>query len=91
MRAFALLLIVFASAVGAASAGAQTTAGTSATIVVPVVAQTGSFTSEVTVYNPNGGAITVNVAFYNAQNTTSPGPRRATRCWYPVAAARHLP
>jgi hypothetical protein len=75
MRASPLLLIVFASAVGTASAVAQTTAGTSATIVVPVVAQTGSFTSEVTLYNPNAGAITVSVAYYNAQNTASPGAK----------------
>ncbi|HYT98539.1 MAG TPA: hypothetical protein VEO36_14545 [Casimicrobiaceae bacterium] len=42
---------------------AQTTSGTSATIVVPVIAHTASFGSEVTAYNPNGGAITVNVSF----------------------------
>ena len=52
---------------------AQTTSGTSATIVVPLIAQTGSFGSEVTVYNPNGGTINVNAAFYDAQNTQSPG------------------
>ena len=77
MRAlpFRLVAFAFACAASAAPAGAQTTAGTSATIVAPVVAQTGSFTSEVTVYNPNAGAITVGVAFYNAQNTTSPGAK----------------
>jgi len=75
MRAALILLIGFAGAAWAASGNAQTTAGTSATIVVPVVAQTSSFTSEVTVYNPNAGAITLSVAFYNAQNTTSPGAK----------------
>ena len=75
MRAALILLIGFAGAAWAASGSAQTTAGTSATIVVPVVAQTSSFTSEVTVYNPNAGAITLSVAFYNAQNTTSPGAK----------------
>jgi len=54
---------------------AQTTAGTSATIVVPVIAQTATFASEVTAYNPNPGAITVAVAFYDANNTASPGPK----------------
>ena len=54
---------------------AQTTAGTSATIVVPVIAQTASFTSEVTVFNPNAGAITVHPTFYEAQNLPSPGPK----------------
>jgi len=57
---------------------AQTTSGTSATIVIPIIAQTGSFGSEVTVYNPNGGAITVNPVFYDAQNTATPGPKTCT-------------
>ena len=74
MRA-SILLVAFAGAAWAATADAQTTAGTSATIVVPVVAQTGSFTSEVILYNPNAGAITLSVAFFNAQNTMSPGPK----------------
>ncbi|HTL75484.1 MAG TPA: tail fiber domain-containing protein [Casimicrobiaceae bacterium] len=57
------------------SAVAQTTAGASATIVLPIVAQTPSFGSEVTVYNPNAGTITITPAFYDAQNTSSPGPK----------------
>jgi hypothetical protein len=56
----------------------QTTAGSSATIVVPVVAQTVSFGSEVSVYNPNGATITINPVFYEAQNTVSPGPKACT-------------
>ena len=56
----------------------QTTAGTSSTIVVPVIAQTASFGSEVTVYNPNGSAITVSPVFYDAQNTATPGPKACT-------------
>ena len=52
----------------------QTTAGTSATIVIPVIAQTSSFGSEVSVYNPNGAAITVSPVSYDAQNTATPGP-----------------
>ena len=70
----AWIVLILASS----STGAQTTAGTSATIVVPVVAQTGSFASEVTAYNPNGGAVTVNVSFYDAQNTASPGLKPCT-------------
>ena len=66
--------VVLALGVSLAShiAAAQTTSGTSATIVVPVIAQTGSFASEVTVYNPNAAAITVQPAFYDAQTP----PRR---------------
>src|SRR5437879_3472236 len=63
---------------------AQTTAGSSATIVVPVIAQTASFGSEVTAYNPNAGAITVNVAFYDANNTSSPGPKTCTALSLPA-------
>jgi len=62
----------------ASSAIAQTTAGTSATIVVPVIAQTASFASDVTVYNPNAASINVNAVFYDAQNTASPGPKACT-------------
>ena len=62
----------------ATAAFAQTTSGTSATIVVPVIAQTSSFGSEVTVYNPNASAITVNPVFYDAQNTASPGAKSCT-------------
>ena len=51
-----LLLFILCATVGV-SALAQTTSGTSATIVVPLLAQTGSFASEVSVYNPNGTAI----------------------------------
>jgi hypothetical protein len=62
----------------ASNAFAQTTAGTSATIVVPVIAQTSSFGSEVTLYNPNASAISVTPTFYDAQNTGAPGPKSCT-------------
>ncbi len=57
---------------------AQTTSGSSATIVVPVIAQTSSFDSEVTAYSPNREAITVDVSFYDAQNTANPGAKACT-------------
>ena len=44
--------LITALAFATAPALAQTTAGTSATIVVPIIAQTGSFGSEATAYNP---------------------------------------
>lgn len=53
LPAFAVLLLTSSPVIG------QTTSGTSSTIVVPIVAQTVSFGSEVTVYNPNGVPITV--------------------------------
>src|SRR5690349_3437465 len=78
MRTSSILLVTFAVAAAMSVGHAQTTAGTSATIVVPVIAQTPSFGSEVMVYNPNGGAITVTPVFYDAQNTGSPGPKPCT-------------
>ena len=69
------LLIAIAAAALTGQSLAQTTAGSSATIVVPVIAQTASFGSLVTAYNPNGGAISLNITFYDAQNTSSPGPK----------------
>src|SRR5207342_3114184 len=69
---------VAAVAMHAFSAAAQTTAGSGTTIVVPVTAQTASFSSEVTAFNPNGVAITLDVAFYEANNSATPGPRTCT-------------
>ena len=57
---------------------AQTSVGTGRTIVFPVVAQTGSYATEVTLYNPNGEALVANVAFYEANNSTTPGPKVCT-------------
>jgi len=75
-RVFSTLLLV--SILLPLQLQAQTTAGTSATIVIPVIAQTASFGSEVTVYNPNGSAITISPVFYDAQNTATPGPKACT-------------
>ena len=79
-KRLAVLRLLLALGLLSASAWsqAQTTSGSSATIVVPVIAQTASFGSEVTAYNPNGGAITVNVSFYDAQNTANPGAKACT-------------
>src|SRR5437879_1680087 len=83
-KRFACATVFALTVLNATSAAAQTTAGTSATIVIPVIAQTPSFGSEVTVYNPNGGAITVNVSFYDAQNTASPGLKACSPLPIPV-------
>ena len=64
--------------VALAAASAQTTAGSGTVIVVPVTAQTASFASEITVYNPNAGSITLDVAFYEANN--SPGGGGGKTC-----------
>ena len=61
------------AAAGIATAHAQSTAASSSVVVVPVVAQTASYTSEVIVRNPNAAPITVNVKFYEANNSSTPG------------------
>jgi hypothetical protein len=57
---------------------AQTTAGIGTTIVFPVIAQTGSFASEVTVYNPGSNALTAHVTFFEANNSSTPGTNVCT-------------
>ena len=68
-----------AAAVGfvvtATPAAAQTAFGSSKTIVFPVLANTQTFTSTVTLYNPNGSAVTVGLDFFDANNTGAPGPK----------------
>ncbi len=51
--------------------------GIGTTIVFPIVAQTSSFTSEVTLYNPGDANLSATVTFYEALNSSSPG---ATTC-----------
>ena len=65
------------------AAVAQTSLGSSREIVFPVVAATASFTSHVTLFNPNGGDITVGLFYFDADNLPSPGAKPCTD------AARH--
>src|SRR5450432_3486263 len=65
---------------------AQTTAGIGTTIVFPVTAQTTSFASEVTLFNPGPSALTASVAFYEANNSGHPGLKPCTDI--SIAAAR---
>ena len=59
---------------------AQTTAGSGTTMVFPVTAQTASFASEVTLFNPGPNLLTAWVAFYEAQNSSAPGPKSCNGC-----------
>ena len=56
-------------------AHAQTTAGAGTVLVIPVVAATASYTTEVVVRNPNGNAMTITVRFYEARTSSVPGQR----------------
>jgi hypothetical protein len=65
------------------SALAVTSAGSGSTIVIPVTASTGSYTSEVSVFYPgpfsgSGTSMTINVLYYEANGQASPGPKPCT-------------
>jgi hypothetical protein len=78
------LFVVVGLSFGVSLGHAQTTAGTSTVIVVPVAAQTASFVSEVTLFNPNGAPITVNLAYYDANNLASAGAKPCTAVVVPA-------
>ena len=66
------------------AAVAQTSLGSSREIVFPVVAATASFTSHVTLFNPNGGDITVGLFYFDADNLPSPGAKPCTDAVVPA-------
>jgi hypothetical protein len=71
------------STLAAAPAGAQSTLGYAPTILIPVVAQTVSFASEIFVHNPLGTALTVNVTLVEATTSSSPGPHACSQLVVP--------
>ena len=75
-QTFAVSLLALACAVPAI---AQTTAGSGSVIVIPVVAQTSSYSTEVFVRNPNAFSITLNVKFYEALTSSEPGLHTCTQ------------
>jgi hypothetical protein len=75
---YARLFDVTALAATAGAAHAQSTAASGSVLVVPLVAQTVSYTSEIIVRNPNGAPLTLNVKFYEALTSTSPGQHLCT-------------
>jgi len=70
---FARLLVITTLVATAGAAHAQSTAASGSVLVVPVVAQTVSYTSEIVVRNPNATTLTLNVKFYEALTSTNPG------------------
>jgi hypothetical protein len=72
---FARLVVISALTATAGAAHAQSTAASGSVLVVPAVAQTVSYTSEVVVRNPNATTLTLNVKFYEALTSTNPGLR----------------
>ena len=68
-------------------ASAQTTAALGTSIVFPVAAQTVSFASEMTLFNPGAALVRAKVSFYEASNSEAPGPRHHRTCAYNRASA----
>ena len=70
----------------AITAGAQSTAAAGSVVVIPVVAQTASYSTEVTVQNPNVMPITLNVDYYDAVDTKTPGLQPCSQLTVPALA-----
>ena len=68
----AIAAAVICGALGATPAVAQTAFASSTTIVFPVVASTATFTTTVTLYNPNGSDVTVGLDYFDAINQAAP-------------------
>jgi len=60
---------VICGALGATPAVAQTAFASSTTIVFPVVASTATFTTTVTLYNPNGSDVTVGLDYFDGSDS----------------------
>lgn len=71
----AIAAAAICGALGATPAVAQTALASSKTIVFPVVANTSTFTTTVTLYNPNNLDVTVGLDYFDANNTAVPGQK----------------
>ncbi len=69
---FALLLTISMLSIDRAIAQVD---GAGTTIVIPLVASTASFTSEIQIKDQSGTARTVNIQFYEAESSITPGPK----------------
>jgi hypothetical protein len=85
----AFRLGAFVLALAAGNLWAQTTAGSGTVIVIPIAAETASFTTEVLVRNASGTAMTLNVLFYEARTSAVPGLRPCND--FALAASQNLP
>ena len=72
----AIAAAVICGALGATPAVAQTAFASSTTIVFPVVASTATFTTTVTLYNPNGSDVTVGLDYFDGRDS-SPDPSKS--------------
>ena len=88
MRVVRFVFVTTLAAI-AGVAHARSTAASGSVIVLPVVAETVSYTSEVVVRNPNSTSLTLNVKFYEALTSTTPGLRTCSQLT--VAASQSKP
>src|SRR5690348_1580672 len=81
------LIVSIVALWGAATGYAQTTAASGTVIVIPNAANTSSFGNEITVHNPQNSSITLDVLFYEATTSSSPGLHTCTQFTLPAGAA----
>ena len=74
-RRNALAAAAVCCALGAGPAVGQTAFGSATTIVFPLIANTSTFTSAVTLYNSNPADVTVGLSYFDANNTDVPGAK----------------
>lgn len=91
MRTAKVISAAFVVAAGIGAAQAQSTAASGSVIVVPVVAQTTSYTSEVTVQNPNASPIIVNVTLHQGHDPAGANPGSIVCSPVVVAAGASVP
>lgn len=78
-RIIANLAVGAALALGAVPAAeAMTTAGAGTRVVVPLVAATASYQTEISVHSPWSTAVGITVEFYEASNSATPGKKTCT-------------
>ena len=88
MRNTCSILAGLALALSAGLANAQSTAGAGSVVVVPLIAETVSYSTEVTVRNPNSAPITLNVRYYEANNASVPGLVTCTQLTVPALESK---
>ena len=74
MNAARVVLVLMIALASTGRAAAQVD-GAATTIVIPLVASTVSFTSEFTIKDQSGTARSVNMQFYEATTSGTPGPK----------------
>ena len=64
---------------GIATASAQTTAASGTVLVIPNAGSTPTFSNEISVHNPQANSITLDILFYEANSSSSPGLHTCTQ------------